>query len=143
VELRKNRSRGAKPGSSAKPNRGTSRNGGDKRKREPIIGFRASADERAQIQAAADRAGLTVGSYVRSCALTRPTTRAVRRPPVATAQLAQLLGLLGASGGEIQRMAMTLDAKTAVDADIQAALAAFREAASAIMQTLGKRTHDY
>jgi uncharacterized protein (DUF1778 family) len=124
---------------SKKQESGKSRSGSEIRKRGPKINFRITEGERARIQAAADRAGLTVGSYVRSRALQRPTTRAVRRPPVATAQLAQLLGLLGAAGGELQRIAKTLDGQTAADADISAALAAFREAATAILQALGKR----
>src|SRR5271166_2086785 len=78
------------------------RSGSEKRKRAPIIGFRATDEERAQIEASAQRAGLTVGSYVRSRALAKPTTRAVRRPPVETAQLARLLGQLGAVGGAVQ-----------------------------------------
>src|SRR5580704_5667729 len=81
------------------------RSGSETRKRAPIVLFRATDDERAQIEAAAQRAGLSVGSYVRSRALAKPTTRAVRRPPVETSQLAQLLGLLGLVGGQIQALA--------------------------------------
>jgi hypothetical protein len=116
------------------------RSGSETRKREPIIGFRANADERARIQANADRAGLTVSSYVRSRSLRKPTTRAVRRPPVETAQLAQLLGLLGAAGGELQRLAKAYSAEGPCPAEaLGAALADFRAAASAILRALGKR----
>ena len=116
------------------------KSGSEKRKRAPIIGFRATDEERAQIEAAAQRAGLTVGSYVRSRALAAPTTRAVRRPPVETAQLAQLLGLLGALGGAVQAIAQKqAGAEGIPPAEVQATLAAFREAAAAILQALGKR----
>jgi hypothetical protein len=116
------------------------RSGSEKRKRVSPIGFRATEEERQKIQAAADRAGLTVGSYVRSCSLKKPTTRAVRRPPVATTQLAQLLGLLGAVGGDLQRIAKRLDgAEATSDAEIHAALTDFRATATAILQALGKR----
>jgi hypothetical protein len=116
------------------------RSGSEKRKRVSPIGFRATEEERQKIQAAADRAGLTVGSYVRSCSLKTPTTRAVRRPPVATTQLAQLLGLLGAVGGDLQRIAKRLDgAEATSDAEIHAALTDFRATATAILQALGKR----
>src|SRR5271163_2967078 len=84
---------------------GKSRSGSETRKRAPIIGFRATDQERAKIEADARRAGLTVGSYVRSRALKRPETRAVRRPPVETAQLAKLLGMLGAVGGAVTQIA--------------------------------------
>jgi hypothetical protein len=116
------------------------RSGSETRKRGPKINFRVTDIELAKIQAAADRAGLTVGSYVRSCCLKTPATRAVRRPPVATAQLAQLLGLMGVASGDLHRVAKGLDASEATpDSDIGAALALFREAASAILQALGKR----
>lgn len=115
------------------------RSGSEKRKRAPIIGFRATDEERAAIEASADRAGLTVGSYVRSRALARPTTRAVRRPPQTTAQLAQLLGSLGAAGGQLQRIATAQNAQQQGGEEVAAALAGFREAASAIMQALGRR----
>src|SRR5580692_12030148 len=92
------------------------RSGSEKRKRAPIIGFRATDEERAQIEAAAQRAGLTVGSYVRSCSLAKPTTRAVRRPPVETAQLAQLLGMLGAVGGAARTILQKHDAGESVAA---------------------------
>jgi hypothetical protein len=140
----KQRSRSADSGSSEKPSgeprrrAGASRSGSEKRKRQPIIGFRASAEERARIQAAAERAGLTVSSYVRSRSLKKPTTRAVRRPPVETTQLAQLLGLLGAASGELHRIGESLTTADA-DSNTRAALASLREAATAIMQALGKR----
>lgn len=125
-------------------NEGRKRSGSETRKRGPIIGFRATDGERKEIQASADRAGLTVGSYVRSRALERPTTRAVRRPPVQTAQLAQLLGLLGVCGGELQRLSQHLNADQSIATiEMTATLTAFREAASAIMQLLGKRPHDH
>ena len=63
----------------AAPHTRKKRSGSEKRKRGPIIGFRATEEERAKIEGAADRAGLTVGSYVRSRSLKTPTTRAARR----------------------------------------------------------------
>jgi mobilization protein NikA len=116
------------------------RSGSEKRKRSPIIGFRASDEERAQIEAAAERAGLTVGSYVRSRALAKPTTRAVRRPPVETVQLAHLLGMMGAVGGTIRGLAEKHGGAEGIPpVELQHTLAAFREAAAAILQALGKR----
>lgn len=114
--------------------------GSETRKRAPIIGFRATDAERAQIEASAQRAGLTVGSYVRSRALAKPTTRAVRRPPVETAQLAQLLGQLGAVSGMLQALVQKHGGGDAVIAvDVQKAIVMFREAVLAILQALGKR----
>ena len=119
------------------------RSGSEKRKRKPSEGFRASDDERATIQGLADREGLTISSYVRSRALAKPTTRAVRRPPLATAQLAQLLGLIGTAGGSLQSMNQHLASESPASSEITKALSDVRAAASAIMQALGKRAHDY
>jgi len=119
---------------------GRKRSGSEKRKRAPIIGFRATDQERAEIEAAAAHAGLTVGSYVRSRALAKPTTRAVRRHPVETAQLAQLLGMLGAVGGQIQMLAQKRGGSEGIPPEeVREALAVFREAAAAILQAMGKR----
>lgn len=108
------------------------------------MGFRATPDERASIQAAAERAGLTVGSYIRAHALKKPTTRAVRRPPVETAQLAQLLGLIGLAGSELRRIAQALPEGTPLPAtEITTAIAECREAARIIMRLMGKRIHDH
>jgi hypothetical protein len=122
------------------PSAKKTRSGSETRKRGPKINFRVSESELAQIQVAAERAGLTVGSYVRSRSLKEPTTRAVRRPPVATAQLAQLLGLLSAAGSDLQRLApLTVAGAADQDRDIHAVLSLLREAATAILQALGKR----
>jgi hypothetical protein len=129
---------------STKQGGGKSRSGSETRKRGPRITFRVTDGEQARIQASADRAGLTVGSYVRSRALKQPTTRAVRRPPVETAQLSQLLGLMGAVGGDLRLIANGLNAGCTVEnTEAAAALTAFREAAATIMQSLGKRANDY
>ena len=81
-----------------------------------------------------------MGSYVRSRALAKPTTRAVRRPPVEAAQLAQLLGMLGAVGGGLQTAVHKHRAMAVIPAEeLQEILAGFREAAAAILQALGKR----
>jgi hypothetical protein len=63
---------------------------------------------------------------------------------VETAQLSQLLGLMGAVGGDLRLIANGLNAGGTVEnTEAAAALTCFREAAAAIMQLLGKRAHDY
>jgi hypothetical protein len=116
------------------------KSGSETRKRAPIIGFRAKEEERAQIEAAASKAGLTVGSYVRSCALKKPTTRAVRRPSVETAELARLLGHLGLVGGMVQQFASLPETGASLlPGALDETLHEFRQAARAILLTLGKR----
>jgi hypothetical protein len=124
-----------------------SRSGSETRKRAPIIGFRATDEERAKIEADARRAGLTVGSYVRSRALKRPETRAVRRPPVETAQLAKLLGMLGSVGGAIAQIAKKQHAQSVGEsaellaAELLAAVKDFRKTSVAIIHAMGKHPH--
>jgi len=85
---------------------------------------------------------LTVGSYVRSRALKKPQTRAVRRPPVETEQLAKLLGLLGAVGGTIVEMAKKQKAAGgSVPEELAAAVKDFRHATEAVIHTMGKHPH--
>jgi hypothetical protein len=113
--------------------------GSETRKRTSPIGFRATDAERAEIEKAAERAGLSVGSYVRSRALAKPTTRAQRRPPVETQQLAQLLGMIGALSGQVQALLRNHGGGDAIaPAVLQEAMAGFREAVGAILTTMGK-----
>jgi hypothetical protein len=116
------------------------RSGSEKRRQWRKMSFRVDDAEKAAIEATAARQGLTPGSYIRSRALAKPTTRAVRRAPVETAQLAQLLGILGVVGGAIRTLAEKHGGGDGIPAvEVQETLAAFREAAAAILQALGKR----
>lgn len=113
--------------------------GSEKRQRTPIIGFRVSDSERAELEEAAERAGLTLGSYVRQCVLTAPKTRAVRRPPVEKVLLAQLLGQLGRVGGNIHQIVKHMNFGGGVMHDeLRSALSSFEEAAAAIMDAMGR-----
>ena len=69
--------------------------GSEKRARDRHITIRLTADERARIDADAERAGLTSGSYARRTLLGADTPRQIRRPPVERKELARLLGELG------------------------------------------------
>ena len=120
------------------------------RKRVPIIGFRATDDDKRErfVVSDARRAGLTVGSYVRARALAKPETRAVRRPPVETAQLAQASGDAGRCGrndgavGEDateRRTRQTADDQLA--AELLAAVKDFRATSEAIILAMGKHPH--
>jgi Bacterial mobilisation protein (MobC) len=80
------------------------------RKRVPdaknsFISVRCTAKERATIDEAARRAGLSVGAYLRTLALGSPGPRAVRRPPIERRELARLLGHLGKIGSNLNQLA--------------------------------------
>lgn len=102
------------------------RSGSETRRKQQRITFRLSPGEQAEIEAAADRAGLTLGSYVRARVLAQPTTRAVRRPPANKAALARLLGEAGRIGSNVNQMARQLNSGR--DAAALADLAAMRRA---------------
>lgn len=113
--------------------------GSEKRLRAPIIGFRVTDAERIELEEAAERAGLTLGSYIRQRVLTAPKTRAVRRPPIEQKLLAQLLGQLGRVGGNIHQIVKSMNFGEGVMHDeLRAALAAFEGAAAAIMEAMGR-----
>ena len=120
---------------------GTSRkrSGSENRARGGVVAFRVSEEERAELEQAAELAGLTLGSYVRQRVLTAPKTRAVRRPPIEQKVLAQLLGQLGRVGGNIHQIVRHMNFGGVVMHDeLRPALASFEEAAEAILQAMGR-----
>lgn len=117
--------------------------GSETRKRAGLVGFRVTETERAELEAAAERVGLTLGSYIRSRVLEAPQTRAVRRPPVERVLLAQLLGQLGRVGGNIHQIVKRLNfGEVASDDELKSALSDFRYCTSEIMQAMGRKPHD-
>jgi hypothetical protein len=121
----------------------TTRSGTETRQRGGIIGFRATAAERATIEAAAERAGLTLGSYIRGAVLAAPETRSRRRPAVEREALAQLLAQLGRVGGNVYQISRRLNFGEPVGAEIPAVLAEVKAAGAAIMHALGREPHDH
>lgn len=73
--------------------------------RTKLLPIRCTAEERAAIKAAADKAGLSVGAFLRASALGDAGPRAVRRPPIERKELARLLGHLGKVGSNINQLA--------------------------------------
>lgn len=69
------------------------------------ISLRCTAKDHAAISAAAARAGLSIGAYLRALALGSAGPRAVRRPPIERKELARLLGQLGKVGSNINQLA--------------------------------------
>lgn len=113
------------------------RSGTERRQRSAAPArMRLTAAERAQLEERAERAGLTVGAYMRHQCLGEAGPRAVRRPPVERKALAQLLGQLGKVGGNVNQIARALNSDRQIMHDIPATLAEIRAAALAISRTL-------
>jgi len=113
--------------------------GSEKRPRSSHLTFRLTPEERAAIDQAADRAGLTSGSYARQVLLGAPAPRQVRRPPVERRELARLLGLFGNIGSNLNQIARAANSGDGVDAvDFARELANLQVARNAILKALGR-----
>ncbi len=110
-----------------------------KRQRTELIATRWTPEERAELEARAERAGVSVAAYLRQQALGGSGPRARRRPHADAAALLQLLGQVGRIGSNINQLAH------AANAGGWPSAAAMNEAAqdvaamrAAIRQALGK-----
>jgi hypothetical protein len=113
--------------------------GSEKRARTTHLTIRLTPDERAAIEAAADRASLTAGSYAREVLLGAPPPRQVRRPVVEKQLLAKLLGELGKVGGNLNQLAKATNQGFVVyQNEILVALGGLRLVRDAIMNALGR-----
>jgi len=79
--------------------------GSEKRVRRKNYPLRLSEEERAILDAKAERAGLTLASWARETLLGAPAPRQMRRPSVDRQELARLLGELGKIGGNLNQLA--------------------------------------
>jgi chorismate mutase len=77
--------------------------------RGKFVAVRCSDTEHATLTASAERAGLSVGAYLRTIALGQPGPRAVRRPAVEKEVLARLLGELGKLGSNVNQIARAVN----------------------------------
>ena len=113
--------------------------GTEKRVRDYILPVRLSQDERAVVDAAAERAGLAAGSYARQVLLGAPAPRQVRRPPVERRELIRLLAELGKIGGNLNQLAKAANTRLFIRRrEIDAALEGLQEVRNAILAALGR-----
>jgi hypothetical protein len=113
--------------------------GSEKRERFRNLTVRLTLVERAAIDAAADRAGLTISSYVREMLLNGPQPRAVHRPQIERAELAKVLGELGKIGSNINQIAHAANLGDAVPRRrIRLALEELAVMKDALLKALGR-----
>ncbi len=113
--------------------------GSNTRVRKNILTLRLSADERAAIDASAERSGLAIGSYAREVLLEAPSPRAVRRPPIERRELGRLLGELGKVGSNLNQIAKSLHTGILVyEVEIQRELDGLAAVREAILKALGR-----
>jgi hypothetical protein len=116
------------------------RSGTETRQRFLVGRMRCTPSEYAQLEDAAERAGMTIGAFMRHQCLSTAGPRATRRPPVERAALAQLLAQLGKCGSNLNQMARVLNSGGDTPLGIPAAIDDFRTVCADIMHALGSRT---
>lgn len=84
------------------------------RQKTSVIGVRVSPEERHEIDKAAEEAGLTVGSFLRSIALKKARTMPRKRPALDVLLLGQILGQLGKVGNNLNQIAKRLNERKGV-----------------------------
>jgi hypothetical protein len=113
--------------------------GSEKRARTKHLTVRLTPEERAAIDQAADRSGLTPGSYARQVMLGAPMPRQVRRPPIERRELARLLGEIGHVGGNLNQIARDMNFGRGVDAyELKQELHGLGLVRDAILKALGR-----
>jgi hypothetical protein len=113
--------------------------GSEKRARTAHLTIRLTPDERATIDGAADRAGLTPGSHARQVLLGAPAPRQVRRPPVERRELARLLGEIGRVGSNLNQIAKAANSGDGIDVRaLDWTLAALHVVRDAVLKALGR-----
>ncbi len=115
--------------------------GSERRQRGRRITIRLTEAERAALDSAAERAGLSLGSHIRKVLLDAPLPRQARRPPIEKRELARLLGQIGKIGSNINQLAREVNSEGPGAFDridfnqAQDDLAAMR---AALMEALGR-----
>jgi hypothetical protein len=113
--------------------------GSETRQRNILLRIRLTADERATLAAAAERAGLTHAGYARSLLLSAPPVRQARKPPVERAELAKLLAQIGKIGSNLNQLARAANSgEAAAAADVREAAKDVATMRAAIMAALGR-----
>ena len=113
--------------------------GSENRARNRHITIRLTDAERAALDASAERAGLTTGSYSRQLLLGAPAPRQVRRPPIERVLLARLLGQLGSAGNNLNQIARALNrGRGLYDDALIEAFSQIRDVRNALLGALGR-----
>ncbi|MEI9994657.1 MAG: plasmid mobilization relaxosome protein MobC [Rhizomicrobium sp.] len=113
--------------------------GTEKRARSSHITIRLTEDERAAVNAAAEDAGLTPGSYVRQVVLGAPVPRQGKRRPTEKTELVRLLGEVGKIGSNLNQLAHRANSGDAVKAqEVETALAGLHKMRASLLKALGR-----
>jgi hypothetical protein len=108
--------------------------------RDRYVAVRCTEAEHAKMTKAAQRAGLSVGAFLRALACDGPGLRAARRPPIERQELARLLGHIGKLGSNVNQLAYAANAFNDMPSarELEQIGAEVREMRDAVMKALGR-----
>jgi hypothetical protein len=117
------------------------RSGSQKRQRQRKIGVNCDDDEFLAIDHKARSAGMSLASFVRSCALGSPGLRAKRTPPINAKELAAATAALNKVGGNLNQIARVLNTSRVTIAahEYVAVLKDVRSALDLILELVGRK----
>ena len=113
------------------------RSGTQQRKKLHMVTTGYDADELAQLEAAASKAGLTKASYQRVQTIAKPKTRSVRTAPIEKELLAKVLGQLGKIGSNLNQIAHAANLGRSENVEVSEATKELRALLPAILSALG------
>lgn len=116
----------------------------DKRQRQQVVTLRMDDAELAALREAAERAGLSVGAYIRAATLGDAGVRAGRRPVPERALLAQVLGQLGRWGNNLNQLAHQANTGHVPYPvhELAMVLVQFQELRGLILDAMGRADHE-
>lgn len=108
--------------------------------RDRYVAVRCTEAEHAKMTEAAQRAGLSVGAFLRALACEGPGLRAARRPPVERQELARLLGHIGKLGSNVNQLAYAANAFNELPRarELEEISEEIRQMRDAVMKALGR-----
>ena len=116
------------------------KSGSEKRQRQPHIDFRVTAEEKKEIEAKAEKAGVTTGDFCRAQCLGVSKVRSARRPTVEAATLSRLLAELGKIGSNLNQIAHKLNQGGWTSAaEVNRALRELQDVAKIIIEATGRK----
>jgi hypothetical protein len=120
-----------------KPKPASTRSGSETRQMQYRTTLRWNAQDYARLQADADRAGMTVGTYIRSCVLEAPAPGERRRASVNLQALTKALALVNRMGSSLHQIARFMNFNRILYPDeVIRALRGFDEMVFALMDAI-------
>ena len=114
------------------------------RKRHKTIAIRVDDDEATQLAALAERAGLSVGAFIRQQVIGSTPPRQSRRPPVEKELLSLAMRHMGKIGGNINQLAKHANhGRVPCQHQLEAAANAVQDIRNIIMGALGMKGHHH